>query len=37
VDSDRVNLKLEDLERMGPGLILDQKDRRGSEVLVWTE
>lgn len=37
VDSDRVNLTLEDLERMGPGLILDQKDRRGSEVLVWTE
>jgi hypothetical protein len=37
MDSDRVNLTLEDLERRGPGLILDQKDRRGSEVLVWTE
>jgi hypothetical protein len=37
LDSDRVNLTLEDLERRGPGLILDQKDRRGSEVLVWTE
>ena len=36
-DSDRVKLTLEDLERRGPGLILDQKDRRGSAVLVWTE
>jgi hypothetical protein len=37
LDSERVKLTLEDLERRGPGLILDQKDRRGSEVLVWTE
>lgn len=36
-DSDRVHLTLEDLERRGPGLILDQADRRGSRVLVWTE
>ena len=36
-DSDRVHLTLEDLERRGPGLILDQTDRRGSKVLVWTE
>ena len=36
-DSDRVHLTLEDLERRGPGLILDQADRRGSQVLVWTE
>jgi type II secretory pathway pseudopilin PulG len=36
-DSDRVHLTLEDLERRGPGLILDQTDRRGSQVLVWTE
>ncbi len=36
-DSDRVQLTYEDLERMGPGLILDQEDRRGSQVLVWTE
>jgi hypothetical protein len=36
-DSDRLNLTLEDLERRGPGLILDQVDRRGSQVLVWTE
>ena len=36
-DSDRVRLTYEDLERIGPGLVLDQKDRRGSQVLVWTE
>jgi hypothetical protein len=36
-DSDRVHLTLDDLERRGPGLILDQADRRGSQVLVWTE
>ena len=36
-DSDRVRLNYKDLERLGPGLILDQKDRRGSHVLVWTE
>ncbi len=36
-DSDRIHLTLEDLERRGPGLILDQADRRGSQVLVWTE
>ena len=36
-DSDRVRLTYEDLERLGPGLILDQKDRHGALVLVWTE
>ena len=36
-DSDRVHLTLDDIERRGPGLILDQADRRGSQVLVWTE
>jgi hypothetical protein len=36
-DSDRIRLTLDDLERRGPGLILDQADRRGSQVLVWTE
>ena len=36
-DSDRVRLTLEDIERRGPGLILDQKDRRGAQVLIWTE
>ena len=36
-DSDRIRLSNEDLERLGPALILDQHDRRGSHVLVWTE
>lgn len=36
-DSDRVHLTIDDLERRGPGLILDQAARRGSQVLVWTE
>jgi hypothetical protein len=36
-DADRVHITVDDLERRGPGLILDQKDRRGSHVLVWTE
>jgi hypothetical protein len=36
-DSDRVHITLDDLERRGPGLLLDQADRRGSQVLVWTE
>src|SRR5471032_1870420 len=34
-DSERVHLTLEDLERRGPGLLLYQADRRGSQVLVW--
>jgi hypothetical protein len=37
IDSDRVRLTLEDLERRGPGLVLDSRDRRGSQVLIWTE
>lgn len=36
-DADRVHLTIDDLERRGPGLVLDQTDRRGSKVLVWTE
>ncbi len=36
-DSDRVRLTLDDLERRGPGLLLDHADRHGSLVLVWTE
>lgn len=36
-DTDKVHVTLDDLERRGPGLVLDQQDRRGSHVLVWTE
>jgi hypothetical protein len=37
IDSERVGLTLDDLERRGPGLVLDQNDHRGSLVLVWVE
>ena len=37
IDAERVRLTVEDLERRGPGLVLDQADRHGSRVLVWTE
>ncbi len=37
IDADRVRLTIDDIERRGPGLILDQRDRRGSQVLVWAE
>ncbi len=36
-DSGRVHLTLEDVERHGPGLILDATDRRGARVLIWAE
>ena len=37
-DTDRMHLTVEDLERAGPGLVLDGKDPRGGGlVLVWTE
>lgn len=37
IDTDRVRLTAEDLERLGPSLILDEQDRHGAYVLVWTE
>ncbi len=36
-DSDKMHISLDDIERRGPGLLLDQTERRGSQVLVWTE
>ena len=36
-DDDRDRVTLEDLERHGPGLILDLHRGRASQVLVWTE
>lgn len=36
-DSRRVKLTLDDIERHGPGLILDEHDRHGARVLVWAE
>jgi hypothetical protein len=37
VDVGRARLTIDDLERHGPGLVLDTKNRRGSRVLVWLE
>jgi hypothetical protein len=36
-DDDRDRVTLEDLERHGPGLVLDLRRGRGTQVLVWTE
>ena len=35
--SAKLRLTVEDLERYGPMLILDQKDTDGSRVLVWSQ
>jgi len=37
VDLEKLHLTVEDLERFGPVLILDHKDRKGSRVLVWSQ
>jgi hypothetical protein len=37
INSDRINVTVADLERHGPGLIMDHHDRHGSLVLVWSE
>ena len=37
VDLARLRLTVEDLERFGPTLILDHKDRKGARVLVWSQ
>ncbi|HEX6324652.1 MAG TPA: hypothetical protein VFZ36_13075 [Vicinamibacterales bacterium] len=37
VNFEDLRLSAEDLERYGPALLLDHRDRRGSRVLVWTQ
>lgn len=37
IDSKRLHLTVEELERYGPSLVLDHQERRGTQVLVWTE
>ena len=37
IDLAKLRLTVEDLERFGPTLILDQKDSDGSRVLVWSQ
>ena len=35
--ADRLNLNVSALEDLGPGLVIDQEERGGRKVLVWTE
>jgi hypothetical protein len=37
IEFDSGDLTFEDVERNGPGLIVDVGDGRGSQVLVWAE
>jgi hypothetical protein len=37
IDLAKLRLTVEDLERFGPTLILDQKDGDGSRVLIWSQ
>jgi hypothetical protein len=37
VDLAKMRITVEDLERYGPTLILDQKDSDGSRVLIWSQ
>lgn len=37
VELESGDLTFEDIERHGPGLILDAQDERGAQVLVWAE
>ena len=38
LDDDRLDLTVQDLDRAGPGLILDARHLPGgTEALVWTE
>lgn len=36
-DSHRARLTLEDIDRRGPGLILDGQARDGARILIWAE
>ncbi len=36
-DFESGNLTLDDVERHGPGLVVDGVDSRGAQVLVWAE
>jgi hypothetical protein len=37
VDLEELKLTAEDLERLGPALIVDHSDSRGARVLVWSQ
>jgi hypothetical protein len=37
IEADDLRVTVEDLERHGPGLVLDHQSRHGGRVLAWTE
>ena len=37
LDDRRMNLRVEDIEQYGPGIVLDTTSRDGERVLLWTE
>jgi hypothetical protein len=37
IEFDAGNLTFEDVERHGPGLIVDTGDAQGGQVIVWAE
>jgi hypothetical protein len=37
LDLEKVKLDIDELERIGPALILDHRGRRGERVLVWSQ
>jgi hypothetical protein len=37
IDLEELKLTAEDLERLGPALIVDHRDRHGARVLVWSQ
>jgi hypothetical protein len=37
MDDDGVNIRPEDIEKFGPGIILDTTTRSGDRVLLWTQ
>jgi hypothetical protein len=37
LDLERMSITAGDLERYGPGLLVDHRDRRGVRVLVWVQ
>jgi hypothetical protein len=37
IRGERIRITVEDIERMGPRLLIDHRGRRGDRVLVWTQ
>ena len=37
IDFEQLQMSAEELERYGPALLVDHRDRRGKRVLIWTQ